>query len=118
MSTMMLGCLVCLLALSTVSFGQANFAICHREGPPEAPTGYHLIVVATQAVFDAHVNHGDVLPENGACPGGDTGGGGNPDPGAVPEPLTVLLFGAGLAGVGYAARRLRKRGQTEGDDQV
>ena len=114
LSTMLLSCLVCLLALSTISYAQAEFAVCHREGNGT----FHLIVVDNEAVFNAHLNHGDALPEMGACPGGDTGGGGNPDPGAVPEPLTVLLFGAGLAGVGYATRRLRKRGQTEGDEQV
>ena len=119
LSTTVLSSVLCLLALSSVSYAQANFAVCHREGPPTAPTGYHLIVVATQAVFDAHINHGDVMPtEGGVCPGGSTGGGGNPDPGAVPEPLTILLFGTGLAGVGYATRRWRKKGTTDSDEQV
>lgn len=32
-------------------------------------------------------------------------------PTASPEPLTMLLFGAGLAGVGYAAKRRKQRAE-------
>src|SRR5215204_2408996 len=118
LSTITLSCLVCVLALSSIAYAQANFTICHREGPPEAPTAYHLITVATQAIFDAHVAHGDVLPNlAGACPaiGGNDPG---TNPNAVPEPLTILLFGTGLAGVGYATRRWRKNGNTDNEEQV
>lgn len=120
LSTMMLGCLLCLLALSTDSYAQASVALCHREGPPPPaePTGWHIIVVDDDSANEtAHLGHGDFMVTEGTpCPpGGDTGGGGDPDPGAVPEPITILLFGTGLAGVGYATRRLRRKGTTDND---
>jgi len=74
-------------------------AICHREGDGS----YHLNTVSSNAV-DAHLAHGDTYPEDGACLSG-TAGGGDVEPGATPEPITLLLFGAGLAGVGYLTRR-------------
>ena len=73
-------------------------AICHREGDGT----YHLNTVSSSAV-DAHLAHGDAYPEDGACLNGTTGG--DVEPGATPEPITMLLFGAGLAGVGYLTRR-------------
>jgi len=39
----------------------------------------------------------------GECPTGDTT--------AVPEPITMLLFGAGLAGVGFVAKRRKQRAE-------
>ena len=53
---------------------------------------------------DEQAHSRDHPPVNGSCD--LTGGTGDP----VPEPITMLLFGAGLAGVGYAAKR-RKRVQ-------
>lgn len=113
LSTMLLSSMLCMLALSIDSYAQATFAVCHLEGNGS----FHLITVDNEAVFNAHLAHGDVLPENGACPG-TTGGGGDGEPGAVPEPLTILLFGTGLAGVGYATRRWRKNGKTDDGDQI
>lgn len=78
-------------------------AICHREGDGS----YQLNTVSTSAV-DAHLAHGDSYPEDGACLSGTTGGG-DVEPGATPEPITMLLFGAGLAGIGYATRRRARR---------
>jgi hypothetical protein len=84
----------------------AEAAICHRTGGES--NVFELITVA-EASVNAHISHGDVYPEQGACPGGGAGGGGEEPPGAVPEPLTVLLFGAGLTGIGYATRRRLSR---------
>jgi hypothetical protein len=44
--------------------------------------------------------------------GGTPGDGGGTEP--VPEPITMALFGAGLAGVGYARRRFKK-GENESE---
>lgn len=84
---------------TTASEEENKTAICHREGDGS----YHLNTVSSNAV-DAHLAHGDAYPEDGACLSGTTGGG-NVEPGATPEPITMLLFGAGLAGVGYLTRR-------------
>ena len=85
---------------STTASEEENMtAICHREGDGS----YHLNTVSSNAV-DAHLAHGDTYPEDGACLSGTTGGG-NVEPGATPEPITMLLFGAGLAGIGYFTRR-------------
>ena len=107
-----LSCVLGLMALSGSAFAQGGddekkVAICHRtNGDPP----FVLDVVAESSV-PAHLAHGDTLDIT-QCEDG-TGGGGDPDPGAVPEPLTILLFGAGLTGVGYATRRLRKKGKIE-----
>jgi hypothetical protein len=84
----------------TNSSEEGKAAICHREGDDS----FHLITVSANAVA-AHMAHGDLSPEGGSCFDGDTGGGGDVEPGATPEPITMLLFGVGLAGVGYATRR-------------
>lgn len=81
-------------------------AICHREGNGE----FHLNTVSSSSV-DAHLAHGDMFPEGGSCLDGTTGGD-DVEPGATPEPITMLLFGAGLAGVGYMTRR-RLSGSSE-----
>lgn len=111
-----LSCVLCLMALSGSAFAQGNdnekkVAICHRTNgnPP------FVLDVVAEASVPAHLAHGDTLDLT-QCDDG-TGGGGDPDPGAVPEPLTILLFGAGLTGVGYATRRLRKRGVSENEKE-
>ncbi len=80
-------------------------SVCHATGSKENP--YETMMVKDNGV--AHRNHpADIIPEpiNG-CPG--PSGGGSPEP--VPEPLTILLFGSGIAAVGHVARRLKKRRQ-------
>lgn len=77
---------------------EKNVAICHKEGDGN----YHLNSVSENAVA-AHLGHGDIYPENGGCLSGS--GTGDGEAGATPEPVTMLLFGAGLAGIGYVSRR-------------
>ncbi len=47
-------------------------------------------------------------PNYHSLPCSDQGG-----PNAVPEPVTVLLFGAGLAGVGYVVRRRKNAAERD-----
>ena len=79
-----------------------NDPICHHP-PGQTDHDQDTLLTTGQGHFGqpgaAHAQ--DHPPVNGSCqlPGGTT---------EVPEPITVILFGAGLAGVGYAARRRRK----------
>jgi hypothetical protein len=81
-------------------------AICHRESNGE----YHLNTVSENAL-PAHLAHGDMHPDGEACESGEKGG--TAEPGATPEPISMLLFGAGVAGVGYIARRRRSHRRSE-----
>jgi hypothetical protein len=83
---------------------QAQVTICHATGSSTNP--YNEITTADPSVIGAHIpNHGGdfIVTSPGQCPTGGTG------PTAVPEPITMLLFGAGLAGVGYAKRRMGRK---------
>ena len=59
------------------------------------------IIFADNPAYEAHAMHGDQPAVNGQC--------GTAPPTGVPEPITMLLFGAGLAGVGYAKRRMGRK---------
>ena len=97
---------------TSITFAQSGdrIFICHFN----QSEGYVLIEVPPQAMnghFDASGNplhEGDYISDVPSC-----GIGGTPTPTPtqggppVPEPLTILLFGAGVSGVGYAVRRLR-----------
>ena len=125
------GAVLLVLTFSTNSFGQQDIvSFCHENAdgrfvflqiPVDAAIGGHGYNPTTMSFSsgpgaDGHAT--DFLAANEAeCNDGPTDPGGNPDPGAVPEPITMLLFGAGIAGVGYATRRLRKKGETEDDLQ-
>ena len=78
-------------------------SVCHATGSQENP--YETIAVAENG--RAHRYHpADIIPEpTDGCPGPI----GDDPPTPTPEPLTMLLFGSGIAGIGYAARRFRRR---------
>ena len=91
-----------------------RIVICHHNGNGS----YVTIVVPPIAMnghFDAQGNplhSGDYISTDETCgtatptPSGTPGN--DPDP--TPEPISILLFGAGIAGVGIAARKLRRKG--------
>jgi len=100
---------VLLLGLSAVTMVTAQLSvttICHREGNGS----YTTIHPNSQGEINGHMNHpplngiNDIFdPPGGVCPDGGV------TPTATPEPISMLLFGAGLAGVGYYARRRMQR---------
>ena len=77
--------------------------VCHATGSKDNP--YETTEVRDNGV--AHRSHpADIVPAPvDGCPG--PGGVEPVEP--VPEPLTMLLFGAGVAGAGYAARRIKRQ---------
>lgn len=102
---------VILIGLSAVSIVTAQLSvntICHREGNGT----YTTIHPSSEGEINGHRNHpplngiNDIFdPPGGVCPEGGV------TPTATPEPISMLLFGAGLAGVGYYARRRKQRGE-------
>jgi hypothetical protein len=87
------------LGLSAASYvvAQTNPPLCHAN---QGSMGFSLIFPDSPA-YEAHAMHGDQPAVNGQC--------GTAPPTGVPEPITMLLFGAGLAGVGYAKRRMGRK---------
>ena len=75
--------------------------LCHATSSAGNP---FVLENINSNALGAHLAHGDVYPNSGLCPGGIDGG-----PVATPEPVTMLLFGVGLAGIGYVARRRRQQ---------
>jgi hypothetical protein len=108
--------MVLTLSTSTIGQGVEKTGLCHAN-----TDGSYSFLQLPDPALDAHYDRDLNVFKNGhdldffadsreECDSG-TGGGG--DPGAVPEPLTILLFGAGVAGVGYATRRLRRKSESE-----
>lgn len=79
-------------------------SICHATGSNENP----YVTVTDNG--KGHLRHdGDIIPAPAAgCP---TGQGTSPT--ANPEPVTMLLFGAGMSGVAYVARRRKAKQSAE-----
>jgi hypothetical protein len=87
----------------------ARVNICHVTGSQTNPS-FELTEIPEEAL-KGHLGHGDIYPVPATgCP---SGGAGDPDPtplpGGTPEPITILLFGSGLAAAGFVARRSRRK---------
>lgn len=92
--------------------GPSRTAICHATSSASNPYNY---LVLPPSALSTHLDdfgsplaghEQDFFPVDEDCDrANDPGGNGNPPPTAVPEPITMLLFGTGLAGLGYASRR-------------
>ena len=99
--------MVLLLSSATISYAADNPAICHH--PASAPAD-HSEDIFLAYPGGGHQPNGNGTHVNDHYPLSDgTCGGGTVDP--TPEPVTMLLFGAGIAGVGYAARRRKRRAE-------
>ncbi len=102
--------LMILSAVTTVDARLSVSTVCHRTGDG---TTFTTMRPNSEGEILNHRNHevmdrkADLFdPPGGVCPEGSSG-----ELAATPEPITMLLFGAGLAGVGYAARRRLRREQ-------
>jgi hypothetical protein len=99
-------------------------AICHATSAADGHYNYlELPPEPLSAHFDEHGtpkagHEKDFFPVDGDCDKSNDPGGSGDDPGGpggTPEPITILLFGAGVAGVGYASRKLRRNKKAESD---
>src|SRR5687767_38727 len=73
----------------------SKVTICHATRSATNP--YEMVTVSDNG--RAHAGHGNDInpaPATG-CPAGE-----GPAPTASPEPVTMLLFGAGMSGIAYA----------------
>ena len=96
--------------------------LCHATSSASNPYNY---LVLPPAALSTHLDSNgsplagheqDFFPTDGDCDrSNDPGGPGTPPPTAVPEPITMLLFGTGLAGLGYASRRFFGKNKDEGE---
>jgi hypothetical protein len=107
--------------------GVQKTAICHATGSASNP--FSFLELPPEPLDDHFDGNGNPLEghendrlasdseiEAKEC-NGSVGPPPTPDPGAVPEPITILLFGAGVAGVGYASRRIRRNRESKGSGE-
>ena len=99
-----------------------GMAICHATSSATNP--YNDLVLPPSALSTHLDSNGsplagheqDFFPRDSDCDrSNDPGGPGGPPPAAIPEPITMLLFGTGLAGLGYASRRFFGKGKEDND---
>jgi hypothetical protein len=119
--------LLMVLVLVASSFAQpTKTAICHATGsaanpftflslPPEPLSGHFDNSGTPLAGHEDDYFASDAEIAAGECFADSGGPSPTPDPGAIPEPITMLLFGAGVAGVGYASRRIRRNKKSTAD---
>lgn len=80
------------VATVTEAYGTSKkVSICHATG---SATNQFVSIEVSVNTVPAYLRHGNVQPVNAICPGAP---GGIDPPAATPEPITMLLFGAGLA---------------------
>src|SRR4051794_19159973 len=112
-----------LAAMAHNTFGQKpKTAICHATSSATNPYSFlQLPQEPLSAHFDEHGtplagHEKDFFPVDNDCDVTNDGGSVEPTPAptGTPEPITMLLFGAGLAGVGYVSRRYLRKGGDDG----
>jgi len=108
-----------MLAHNTYGDPPVFTSICHATSSETNP--YNFLTLPPEPL-SAHFDEfgtplagheKDFIPTDSDCDISNDGGGEPPPPGSTPEPITMLLFGAGLAGVGYVSRRYLKKGDSD-----
>jgi hypothetical protein len=118
--------MVLVFAASSFAGDGSKTAICHAtssatnpftflELPPE-PLSAHFDEFGTPLAGHEKDYFASAAEIEAKECGGSVGPSPTPPPGAVPEPVTILLFGAGVAGVGYASRRFRRNKSKAGSE--